>query len=108
MDFIRKNKRISFTLDDFGKEYSNIDRLLTLPIDIVKIDKSITCNLENDKLRYNLLINTCRNVSSIFKKEIVIEGIENEKQIELINSIGEYCHQGYIYGYPCNLSEIIF
>ena len=65
---------VHFSLDDFGTGYSNIKRIASLPLDIIKLDKSFTKLEENPKLQI-ILQNTINMIKDMDMK-IVVEGVE--------------------------------
>lgn len=57
------NYHIKFYLDDYGTGYSNFERLIKLPFDIVKFDKSLLESMRNsDSSKYLVT-----NMSKMFK-----------------------------------------
>ncbi len=95
-----------FELDDFGIEYSNLSVLLDLPLDIVKIDRSLllaaTKSIENRKFFEHIIL----GIKSINKKSIV-EGIEELDQKDLCVSCKCNYLQGYFYSKPVALNDFI-
>ena len=95
----------SFSLDDFGTGYSNLVRISSLPLHIVKLDKSFTWTEGNDDLKL-ILANTISMVKNMDMK-IVAEGVEKKEQVEFL--AGQDCDmiQGYYYSKPLPASEYI-
>lgn len=97
---------IKFSLDDFGTGYSNMFRIASLPLKIVKIDKSFTKLEDNPKLEI-VLRNSIKMIKDMNMKT-VIEGVETK---ELANFFGneldcEYI-QGYYYSKPVPVSDFV-
>ena len=80
-------------IDDFGSGYSNLSRLSELPIDIVKIDKSL---LWGDTLLFNSVFQMVKNLGFT----TVIEGVETSDHVDKIEMIGADMMQGYFFGRP--------
>ena len=80
-------------LDDFGCGYSNLSRLCELPIDIVKIDKSI---LRQGPLLLASVLKLIQNM----KFETIVEGVETEAQSKCVEELGGNMMQGYYFGRP--------
>lgn len=106
VDILKRLKKvgIGIAIDDFGTGFSSLSYLLKLPIDRLKVDRSFVLNLENDKRAYmltELVVNMGRNLGL----EIIAEGVETEKQANIVNQLG--CHevQGYHYGKPMDRSD---
>lgn len=90
---------ISFSLDDYGSGFAAADYLYKLPVYIVKIDKSILWQaLKNDNAMI-VLENTVKMVKKLGKK-IVVEGVEDEKMVEIIEQMGCDFMQGFYYSKP--------
>lgn len=91
---------VTIAIDDFGTGYSSLSYLDTLPLDIIKIDRSFVRNIREDARRFKLLRGTV-NLSRELGLKIVIEGVETTDQLDLINS--HTCAdliQGYVYAAP--------
>lgn len=93
-----KDAGISFSLDDFGTGYSNMRRIASLPLHIVKLDKSFTNIDENPKLLI-VLKNTIRMIKDMNLK-IVVEGIETENMVRQFAELECEYIQGYFYSKP--------
>ncbi|MGN0153693.1 MAG: EAL domain-containing protein [Lachnospiraceae bacterium] len=96
---------IQFSLDDFGTGYSNMRRIASLPLHIVKLDKSFANMQENARLQI-ILQNTIKMIKAM-DMQIVVEGIENE---ELVKQFSEWkCEyiQGYYYSKPIPREEFV-
>ena len=96
---------IKFYLDDFGTGYSNFERLIGLPIDIIKFDRSLTILAsKNDESQFMV-----GSFSEIFKKadyQILFEGVEDEKdEKQCINMNAQYL-QGYKYSKPIPMEQL--
>jgi EAL domain-containing protein (putative c-di-GMP-specific phosphodiesterase class I)/GGDEF domain-containing protein len=86
-------------LDDFGMGYSNYSRLLSLPVDIVKFDKSMLRSARNSKAVATLvqgLVGYCRDIGALS----VAEGIENQTCVDFVISLGFDFGQGYHWSKP--------
>ena len=80
-------------IDDFGSGYSNLSRLSELPVDVVKIDKSL---LWGDTLLFNSVFQMIKNLGFT----TIIEGIETSGHVQQIEMIGADMMQGYFFGHP--------
>ena len=95
---------VKFSIDDFGVGYSSISYLKKLPIDSIKIDKQFVLEMSDPASRE--LIKMIINISKIFGLIVIVEGIENEEQLQLISESGADQYQGYYFSKP--LSEEAF
>ena len=96
---------ISFSLDDYGTGYSNLSRIIDLPFSIVKIDKSMTDKVFDNKiheiLRYNI-----RLLKEI-GMEVVVEGVETEEVLKQFEELGCDFIQGYYFSRPLPCQEFM-
>ncbi len=96
----------SFSMDDYGTGFSTASYLITLPISIVKIDKSILWSSMENKDAFTVLRHTIAMLKSL-NKEIVVEGVETEKMRDLLIDMGVDYLQGYLYSKPIPDQEFI-
>ncbi|MDH4415310.1 MAG: EAL domain-containing protein [Rhizobium sp.] len=91
---------ITISIDDFGTGFSSLSYLDTLPVDVVKIDRSFVRNIGQDARRLKLL----RGIVSLTRGldiGIVVEGVETREQLSLIKK--HNCAdliQGYVFSMP--------
>lgn len=86
-------------IDDFGSDYSNLSTLTTLPLKILKLDKSLIDSLSySEKARVLVagFITICRNLEIA----TVAEGVETEVQMNLLVEMGCHLLQGYYFDKP--------
>ena len=88
----------SFSLDDFGTGYSNMVRIASLPLHIVKLDKSFTWTENNKDLKF-ILDNTINMVKKM-NMRIVVEGVETEEMLNRFRDLGCEYIQGYFFSKP--------
>ena len=96
---------IKFYLDDFGTGYSNFERIIGLPIDIIKFDRSLTILAsKNDESRFMV-----GSFSEIFKKadyQILFEGVEDERDESQCIDMDAMYLQGYKYSKPIPIEQL--
>ncbi|MHB1729779.1 MAG: EAL domain-containing protein [Leptospirillum sp.] len=98
-------KRWGFRIavDDFGTGHSNISRLLDLPVDFVKIDRTlIQTTRKNDR---DLVAGVVRAIGKTAIR-ILGEGIETEDHVRFAARIGCVSGQGWHYGKPMPIEEL--
>lgn len=86
-------------MDDLGKGYSNIERLFSLPIDFVKIDRTIMENVSQNKEMRKLVKNVVR-LAQTRKLEVIAEYCSNREITELAIKLGVDYLQGFHLGMP--------
>ncbi|WP_298396375.1 EAL domain-containing protein [Sphingobium sp.] len=85
---------VRIAIDDFGTGYSNLSRLRELPVDRVKIDRSLVRDIATSAEARTI----CSAVVGLIQglgMEVVVEGIENEAQMDVLRVIGCTLFQGY-------------
>ena len=85
-------------LDDFGTGYSSLSMLGSMPLDIIKIDKSMLQNVADEKK--NGVLKACVQIAKALGLQIVAEGVENDKSVELLKKMDVEFAQGYYYSKP--------
>ena len=96
---------IPFSLDDFGTGYSNMRRVASLPLNIVKLDKTFTDLEQNPKMEI-VVRNTIRMIKDMDMK-IVVEGIETEKLAHQFAELKCEYIQGYYFSRPLPREEFV-
>lgn len=94
-----KLRGFKISLDDFGSGYSNINYLRQIPMDIIKLDRSIVSEIARDKP--SLII--ARNVVMLLKQldyVVLAEGVEDAQTVEILRGLGCDEVQGYFYAKP--------
>jgi EAL domain-containing protein (putative c-di-GMP-specific phosphodiesterase class I) len=97
----RKNYLIS--VDDFGTGYSNLGSIKSISPDFLKIDKSFVFDMEEATIRSSLIpeiVHIARAVGA----QLIAEGIENESQRALLQSLGVEFGQGYYFARPMEIA----
>lgn len=96
---------VSFSLDDYGTGYSNMRRVVQLPLKIVKLDKSFVDEQNNPKM-WIMIQNTVRMLKDM-DMEIVVEGIEDSDTADQFASLDCDFIQGYYYSRPIPEDEFV-
>jgi diguanylate cyclase (GGDEF)-like protein len=97
---------IRVALDDFGTGYSSLGSLKTLPIDIVKIDRSFVSDLSSADPPSLEFVRTVVDLGRALGLRTVAEGIEQEEQVEVLRALGCDEGQGFHLGKPMELGKI--
>jgi diguanylate cyclase (GGDEF)-like protein len=91
---------IRCAIDDFGIGYSSLSYLKKLSFDTLKIDREFVKDIQN-RADDITLIKTILAIGKQFNYNIVVEGIEEEKQKELLLEIDkDLIYQGFLFGKP--------
>ena len=95
---------IQFYLDDFGTGYSNMERILELPFDIIKFDRSMVIASGQDERSERIVENLARMFSD-FNYHVLYEGIENiDDESRCLGMSATYL-QGFKYSKPIPIGQ---
>ncbi|MBM6819391.1 EAL domain-containing protein [Clostridium saudiense] len=102
-----KGAGFKIAIDDFGVEYSNLDVLQKLDIDIIKIDKNFVDGIGKDIIR-NEIVLFISKIARNTNKYVVLEGVEEIEQDSAIKKIENdlLYVQGYYYNKPMYIEDI--
>ena len=90
---------VRISLDDFGTGYSSLSYLQSLPLDVLKIDRSFVAGIGTDKDKGEI-VKLIVGLARTLKLEIVAEGTETEAQVEHLRLLGCQFGQGYYFAKP--------
>ncbi|WP_296600343.1 bifunctional diguanylate cyclase/phosphodiesterase [Phenylobacterium sp.] len=90
---------VNVALDDFGTGYSNLRALMHLPIQTVKLDRSLIDDVGRDA-RVSKLVASLLHAARALGVRIVAEGVEDEGQALFLRSAGCERMQGYFFARP--------
>lgn len=100
-----KSKGIQFYLDDFGTGYSNMERIMELPFDIIKFDRSLVLAAGSDDRSRSMVANLAGMFSDM-RFRVLYEGVENESDEQLCKSMSACFLQGFRYSKPIPILEM--
>jgi diguanylate cyclase (GGDEF)-like protein len=89
-------KGFRVALDDFGTGYASLTHLLTVPVDIIKIDKSFVDRLAPRNASM-AIVEGLLQIARKLDVRVIAEGIETEEQADLLQSVGCVLGQGYLF-----------
>ncbi|TAL00439.1 MAG: bifunctional diguanylate cyclase/phosphodiesterase [Rhodospirillaceae bacterium] len=95
---------LRLSIDDFGTGYSSLTYLKRLPVDVVKIDQSFVRDLE-DHTADSKIIAAIIGLADVLGFDVVAEGVETEKQVEILRLTRCDVFQGYLYSRPVTASQ---
>ncbi len=92
-------------MDDFGKGYSSISRLRSLPFDVLKIDKGV---LDGDpgEPETSAVVRAVASLGSAIGVTTLAEGVETAEQADLLRDAGIWKAQGYHFGRPMAINRV--
>ncbi|GAA0497890.1 hypothetical protein Ade02nite_53640 [Paractinoplanes deccanensis] len=90
---------VRIALDDFGTGHSSLNLLQTVPVDILKVDKSFVDTI-TEAGRHAVIAEALIQVSHGLGLAAVAEGVETAAQAEALHRLGYRLLQGYYFGRP--------
>lgn len=98
---------VTISVDDFGTGYASLQTLLTLPVNCVKLDRSLVSRIDEDACEAtDLLSSVVALLNSLHISMIVAEGVETRRQADVLLAVGCPMAQGWLYGFPQAADEI--
>ena len=96
---------VRVAIDDFGTGYASLSSLQSLPVDILKIDRSFVAALgggwSRELHKASELLHAIMGVGQALSLSVVAEGLEDEEQLRALEGMGCEMSQGYLLGRPC-------
>ncbi len=105
--WIKRCHEIGFSVcaDDFGTGYSGLVQLSELDYDFIKIDKKLIENLHRNA-RTAIILKGVVEMARALNLKLVAEGVENNRQLETLKTLGVDYGQGFHFGRPVSLQSI--
>lgn len=94
-----RNQGFAIGLDDFGSGTSSFGRLAKLPLDFVKLDRSLVRNLQHHR-RNQIILGGVRDICSQLDMSLIGEGVETPNEAHTLRTIGVDAAQGWLFGKP--------
>ncbi len=99
-----RDNQIMIALDDFGTGYTSLEQLMKLPINLVKIDKSLIDNLVRNEINIDF-VKSVIYMGHLMDAEVIAEGVEYENQVQCLTELDCDFIQGYVWGKPMEYDE---
>jgi diguanylate cyclase (GGDEF)-like protein len=96
----------TFSLDDFGSGYASFSYLKDFPVDYVKIDGVFVREILN-KPADHAMINSITEIAHFMDKRVIAEFVADADTAQALKSIGVDFGQGYYFGKPAPLSDVL-
>ena len=90
---------IQVMLDDFGTGYASLAYLKEFPVDVVKIDRAFVIGIP-DNQEDTAIVEAIAGLTRGLKLKLLAEGVENERQLDVLKSVGCQYGQGYYWSKP--------
>jgi len=104
---VKKLKRmgVRIALDDFGAYSANFPLIFELNLNTLKIDRSMVVEIEKN-LKMQRVLKDIFSTCKAFGIQVIVEGIEEKGQLDVLTKIGSELSQGYYFSKPAALSTI--
>ncbi|WP_238453064.1 EAL domain-containing protein [Micromonospora sp. ATA51] len=98
---------IQIAIDDFGTGYSSLSYLHRIPATELKVDRSFVSRLGTEDARAYATVDMVNRLAAAFDLAVVAEGVETDAQHAAVTAIGCVHGQGFRYGRPVALPELL-
>ncbi len=102
-----KSLGVRLALDDFGTGYSSLGYLKKAPFDKIKIDQSFVRGAATKGSRNSAIIKAIVSLAEALGMDTTAEGAETQDELALIRGLGCSHIQGYVYGHPMTMAEVV-
>jgi EAL domain-containing protein (putative c-di-GMP-specific phosphodiesterase class I) len=96
---------IKLLVDDFGTGYSSLAQLQRLDMDVLKIDKAFTAQLDDSK-EGEALVMAVISMAHVLGMSVVAEGVETRQQLQVLQALSCNEVQGYLISRPIPAEEV--
>ena len=94
-----KDRDIQISMDDFGTGNASCSNLDQLPVNTLKIDRSLVNQMESNQDNYEIVAAIVKLACNL-QLDVIAEGVENIKQLDSLRALGCQKGQGYYFSKP--------
>ena len=94
-----RSKGFEIELDDFGTGYSSLGMLSSMPIDVLKMDRSFIINMHNSETAVQM-VKLILDLAKEMKIPVIAEGVEDKIELMMLKEMGCDIVQGYYFSRP--------
>ena len=98
---------VRIVMDDFGTGYSSLIKLHSFPFDKIKIDRSFIDDLRGENDEAAAIVRAIASLAKSLDMTTTAEGVETERQLELVTAFGCTEMQGFLFSRPVPLADLI-
>jgi len=102
-----RNAGAKVAIDDFGTGYSNLQHLISIPCDTLKIDRLFIQGIPSGDEKKIQLLTAMLQLGKTLGYTVITEGIELQEQADHLLAIGCKYGQGYLYGKPMTIDQFL-
>ena len=96
---------VSVAVDDFGTGYTSLALLHQLPIDTLKLDRVLTANLADERVR--AVVQLVVDTAHLIGLSVTAEGVETEEQVAELRALGVDALQGFLLHRPGTVASFV-
>ena len=100
-----KGLGVLLAIDDFGTGYSSLSYLQRFPLDILKVDRMFVQELDSDSGGREI-VSAVVSLAHALGLEVVAEGVETERQLEILQALECDFAQGFLFSRPVPATEL--
>lgn len=100
-----RERGIKFYLDDFGTGYSNMERIMELPFDIIKFDRSMLLASGSSERSHQIVVSLAHMFAAL-NYAVLYEGVESDSDEQMCLDMSASYLQGYKYSRPVPITEL--
>ncbi|MGZ3768241.1 MAG: EAL domain-containing protein [Bdellovibrio sp.] len=100
------NQGYAISIDDFGTGFSSLQYLTQMPISFLKIDRSFVMKVLSDP-KSKAVVSSIIHLAHAMDIEIIAEGIENNEESLVLETLGARFGQGYLFSKPLDLGRFL-
>ncbi|GAA1342682.1 EAL and GGDEF domain-containing protein [Arthrobacter roseus] len=97
---------VGLSIDDFGTGYSSLSYLRRFPVTTLKIDRSFVDELDGVDIHARPIVEAITMLAHALSLNVVAEGVETEKQLEVLHELRANHAQGYFWSKPVPAAEL--
>ncbi|UOF02040.1 EAL domain-containing protein [Bdellovibrio bacteriovorus] len=101
-----RNQGYAISIDDFGTGFSSLQYLTQMPISFLKIDRSFVMKVLSDP-KSKAVVSSIIHLAHAMDLEIIAEGIENNEESLVLETLGARYGQGYLFSKPVDLGRFL-
>ena len=107
IEYLKAWKRLGvrIAMDDFGTGYANLSFLSRLPVDRLKLDRSLVQRMTLDR-KSAAVVRLIVSLGAELDMEVIAEGVETEEQLQMLTDLGCQQAQGYLLGRPMVADQV--
>ncbi|KQX62829.1 hypothetical protein ASD06_12465 [Angustibacter sp. Root456] len=101
---------VRVAMDDFGSGYSSLGQLASLPVDVIKIDRSLVKDLGTISAATDVartIISAVTQIADSLGMATVAEGIETAEQRAAVTELGCTNAQGFLFARPMTAHDLV-